>query len=731
MKSLMIFLLFLLLCSNLLSFAGGNGSAGDPWQIANPAHLEEVASYLGSIHADKHFILISDIDLDLAPYNSGEGWLPIGNASNQFAGKLEGNGFLIENLFIDRPANWYIALIGYTHSEAILSNLELVSVNITGYSWVGGLAGLNLGSISNCSVEGDITGSSRTGGLVGRNLGHIDACSSAGSVLIVSANDGGGLVGRNYAGLISNSHSSSTVTGYGNNSYGGLVGWNDSYIDNCYATGDVTGSRYSGGLVGRNYDGTISNSFATGNVISNTNSSGGLVGNNGGLPSLHNPIIIHCYATGDVQGASSIGGLAGENYNLISNSYATGTVWGSNSSTYQQGVGGLVGELHQNAIIEFCYAVGEVGGNAPLGGLVGFSNQGIVNCSYWNYETTNQYGSAGGSSLNTLQMLQAANYLNWDFFEIWQNIENITYPFQQQNPQNPPPAPDIPIIIVTPLSFSLLVEPNTVTEEFLLIQNIGSLDLTFDISIEEMLQNNSAKREEWLIVSPLSGTVAPEDSIEISITFDAGVVNPGAIYIAEIIIENNAGEAVIVDVCLEISLPYLPPPENLQAYENTGYCNWNEPNYNNLELLYYNVYLDEAWCDSTTATGYQFSGLINGETYTVGVSAVYDLGESTMSTQEFVYLGVSSEQVLLHVVTNLTNYPNPFNPITTIEFGIREGESGTLTIYNILGQKVLSRKFEAGFHTFNWDASNQASGVYLYRLQTPSYYKTNRMLMLK
>ncbi|MCF7794693.1 MAG: T9SS type A sorting domain-containing protein, partial [Candidatus Cloacimonetes bacterium] len=77
------------------------------------------------------------------------------------------------------------------------------------------------------------------------------------------------------------------------------------------------------------------------------------------------------------------------------------------------------------------------------------------------------------------------------------------------------------------------------------------------------------------------------------------------------------------------------------------------------------------------------------------------------------------------------NYPNPFNPATTIEFGVKEGEIGKLTIYNILGQKVLSRKYEEGFHTFIWDAATYSSGVYFYRLQTPTFHKTDKMIMLK
>ncbi|MCF7793342.1 MAG: T9SS type A sorting domain-containing protein [Candidatus Cloacimonetes bacterium] len=77
------------------------------------------------------------------------------------------------------------------------------------------------------------------------------------------------------------------------------------------------------------------------------------------------------------------------------------------------------------------------------------------------------------------------------------------------------------------------------------------------------------------------------------------------------------------------------------------------------------------------------------------------------------------------------NFPNPFNPTTTIEFGIEEGETGTLTIYNSKGQKILSQEYEAGYHSYNWDAASQASGIYFYQLKTDKYFKTNKMLMLK
>ena len=76
-------------------------------------------------------------------------------------------------------------------------------------------------------------------------------------------------------------------------------------------------------------------------------------------------------------------------------------------------------------------------------------------------------------------------------------------------------------------------------------------------------------------------------------------------------------------------------------------------------------------------------------------------------------------------------YPNPFNPTTTIEFDIKEGEIGTFTIFNIKGQIVVSESYEAGDYTYIWNADNNASGIYFFKLQTESFSRTNKMLMVK
>ncbi|MFQ6008799.1 MAG: T9SS type A sorting domain-containing protein, partial [Candidatus Zixiibacteriota bacterium] len=80
------------------------------------------------------------------------------------------------------------------------------------------------------------------------------------------------------------------------------------------------------------------------------------------------------------------------------------------------------------------------------------------------------------------------------------------------------------------------------------------------------------------------------------------------------------------------------------------------------------------------------------------------------------------------------NFPNPFNPMTAISFTIPAASYVKLEIYNIMGQKVttlIDRQMEAGRYTIQWDASNVASGVYLYRLQAGDFVDTKKMTLLK
>ena len=80
------------------------------------------------------------------------------------------------------------------------------------------------------------------------------------------------------------------------------------------------------------------------------------------------------------------------------------------------------------------------------------------------------------------------------------------------------------------------------------------------------------------------------------------------------------------------------------------------------------------------------------------------------------------------------NYPNPFNPTTVIQFDLPGQDQVTLDVYNVMGQRVAtlaSGSFRAGSHEVIFDASGLASGVYLYHLRTPSFSKTQKMLLAK
>jgi hypothetical protein len=85
------------------------------------------------------------------------------------------------------------------------------------------------------------------------------------------------------------------------------------------------------------------------------------------------------------------------------------------------------------------------------------------------------------------------------------------------------------------------------------------------------------------------------------------------------------------------------------------------------------------------------------------------------------------------------NFPNPFNPVTTIEFSIEKAMDVELVVYNVIGQEVktlANRHLEIGTHQFEWDATDEggqrvASGIYFYRLITDEYARTCKMMLMK
>ena len=353
-------------------------------------------------------------------WNSGGGWIPIGERSDPFVTTFEGGGHTISNLYIRRSPN--AGLFGVLGSGSTVSGIGLVdaSVETSGLGAAGALAGIGHGVIEDSFADGLIAGCvDQIGGLVGFNQGSIANSRSAvdvdsarrvssgpsGSRWRTCYASGGGLVGEN-SGTIANSHSTSVVSGF-TDAFGGLVGVNAGAITGSYAAGNVSGRGCPGecfadvgGLVGENeLKGKIIASYATGGVSGEGDNFGGLAGVNSG-------VIAASYATGSVSGSgfANVGGLVGDNLytGLITAAYAEGSVSGS-ADRY----GGLIGS--NQGTVTVCFSTGEVPRSG--GGLIDSNgNHGAVANCYWDTETSEQSDSAGGDGKTTAELQSPTGY---------------------------------------------------------------------------------------------------------------------------------------------------------------------------------------------------------------------------------------------------------------------------------------------------------------------------------
>ena len=213
-----------------------------------------------------------------AYWNDGNGWEPISNGfhySGHYRGyrsTFEGNGYVIANLYIDRPdPHFPVGLFG--GNQGTIRNVILHGVDVTGGGNVGALVGVNSvfdyrTEISGITVSGDVSGDDVVGGLVGSSGNNASISGNTASAAVSGNHHVGGLIGQNRGGggAISGSTASGAVSG--NDYVGGLVGENhgNGKINGSKALGDVTGRFYVGGLVGLNNRGVIEGSTASGNV---------------------------------------------------------------------------------------------------------------------------------------------------------------------------------------------------------------------------------------------------------------------------------------------------------------------------------------------------------------------------------------------------------------------------------------------------------------------------------
>ena len=324
-------------------FAGGSGSAEDPWKIATAEQLDRIRDDLPG-----HYILIGDIDL-----SGYENWMPIGTFQPRsdapedaevphpdyaFTGTFDGAGHTISNLTISCEAPMGAGLFGCasgTESNAAsIGHFTLKDVNVSGFYLVGGAVGLQFMNcpVSDIHLEGDnkLTGMQGIGGIVGTGFDLISDCSATADV-IVSGDDGacaGLIAGGTTMSSIKNCQvTGGSITAEGNAAwgFGALCGapWGAAEITDCKVSGTVItvngeNNRLVGGLVG--FGGTYAPEApaqitgctvedVTITVSETTDSVGGLIGAGKemmeGSDQMSSFIVSDCAVSGSISGGGN------------------------------------------------------------------------------------------------------------------------------------------------------------------------------------------------------------------------------------------------------------------------------------------------------------------------------------------------------------------------------------------------------------------------------------------
>ena len=279
----------------------------DDIPISNEADLRRIAEVQDRPNVlNRNYYLTRNITLSSAP------WTPIGRdspATARFIGTFDGNGHTISGLTINRDQS-HQGMFGVIGNDGEVKNLGLINVNLNVFEGddviasLGGVVGVNRGTVQYCYVTGNVSGRQAVGGVVGNNWNIVEKCYSTATVR--GFNSAGGVVGNNL-GIVRHSYSTGIIEGNSTSraAIGGVVGDNSGIgtrsgtVQYCYSTAIVNGNQQIGGVVGDQLyisttpNGTVQNSVAL------------------------NASIIRFTLT-----TASFGRVAGENAGTINNNYA-------------------------------------------------------------------------------------------------------------------------------------------------------------------------------------------------------------------------------------------------------------------------------------------------------------------------------------------------------------------------------------------------------------------------
>ena len=451
--------------------------------LAWNAYVTTNGDYSNPERLKTNVVLLDNITLPAPKEGQTSNWTPVGyynyssHVAYYYAGTFDGGGHTISNLKIESSDGSDLGLFGYIATGGVVKNLTLSDVEISGNNYIGGIAGYNEGTISDCKTMGKVSGTTHVGGIAGYNEGTISDCKTMGKVS--GTTRVGGIAGSNKV-EISGCTNSAQVSAESNGlTYaGGITGFNSGNISTSCNEKEGTITAFggdmacSGGIAGYNYDengGNITETCNEGSVFAECvkeahtheynkgGFAGGIVGycHDGKITASHNEAEVYakCMLSGDYMVcAGGVIGFTQYNSSFVA-CYNSGEFSGE-SSERPIYVGGIVGYLGPGTTTA-CYNTGTgkvVGGNLVYnGGITGEFDSGTLQSNYWEKGTEGTPDSGIGSNDSNDNATEVnENGVTWeaatsamnDAISDWnrENSNKCDYHFVQNAGEREPPV---------------------------------------------------------------------------------------------------------------------------------------------------------------------------------------------------------------------------------------------------------------------------------------------------
>ncbi|MBI9031685.1 T9SS type A sorting domain-containing protein [bacterium] len=676
----------------------------------------------------------------------------------------------ISRLSQDNNKNNWGGIVAFASNSSDISKCTSLA-NVEGNRYSGGIIGYLSSSVTvdSCYASGDVSGGTYVGGLIGQASGsaYVRNCYATGDITSYDQNAGG------FAGSIAGTSSVNVE------------------ISNCYASGDAEAIAYASGFIGYCTSLDIDNCYSIGEVTVTpgapksgfASGSGSYTCDNSFWDTTHSNI------------STSIIGIGQTSEEMKTLTTFTNATWdfvgeaiNGNEDHWSMDAGKNSGypyltwaeDLVPVTIvcphtIVFDPEDGETNIDLEEGSIVW---QGLTAPPFHQtrYEVTVKNPdevivyevdtSDIGISLENAELVYSTKYtytimayfLADDNSRIYPETDPYIYTFytsagivvdpEEVNENNPvsyviidSPSASIPSIPV------ILDNPPTTGYPY---QAIAAFSYNFDAEGEYTIQLVSTNYLEVTHVYVGGQEMDPYDG---SSSLDIWAPVDGIIFII-FYYDGAKGDQNIVLTNDDATLPVeLSSFNAIATADNFAQISWETASESN--LLGYNIYRNEADISETAqrvnANIIAANNYATGSSYSFVDSEIerettyyYWLESLELSNENKLYGPVSvrieteeNNNVLPSATSLFAAYPNPFNPETTIKFNVKENDMASLIIYNVKGQVVKSyMNFLPGEHSLVWNGkdnsnNNVASGVYLYKLISNCYTKTNKMILMK